>query len=326
MNARDVENDENDILGRLRKIIPDPEKISDNGGATKAGAMVISLMCSLEACLDGVDVARIVSRALPEMWNFGTEEQEKLLSMLSRDEFMVLLRAGIRDALSSNGVNLGAEGTEVFDISVDWEAKELRFNGLEEPKKRSVAWMVGPCRAAWEVWASEVEVEMHELEVVLGVAKMAERSYMEPRHGDKVRLRVPGRGAPKYGWGNVKNGEVGFVSRIDKDDMTVDFPSQCGWIGSREELVLASSPIFHTNKLRAGSKVRLNPNIDDSFSGSFPWPRKDMDSIGTVQAIDQGDQTISVIFSKDDSPTWVRMALALPLPATDRENPVEEEE
>ena len=325
MNARDAENNESGIVERLRKIIPDPEKISDNESAAKAGAMVISLMCSLESCLDGVGVGRMVSRALPEVWNFGAVEQDRLLSMLSRDEFMELLQTSIRGTLASNGVSLGFEGIEVFDISVDWEGKEVRFEGLAEPKKRSIAWMVGPCRAAWEVWALEVGVDMNELEVVLGVARKAEKSYMEPRHGDKVRLRVPSGNGPKYGWGSVKNGEVGFVSRIDKDDMTVDFPSQCGWTGSREELVLESSSIFETNQLRAGSRVRLNPNIEDSFSGRFPWPSKNRDSIGVVNAIDQDDLTISVIFPNEDSPTWVRMGLALSVGVTDQKNSVEEE-
>ena len=79
MNARDAENNESGIVERLRKIIPDPEKISDNESAAKAGAMVISLMCSLESCLDGVGVGRMVSRALPEVWNFGAVEQDRLL-------------------------------------------------------------------------------------------------------------------------------------------------------------------------------------------------------------------------------------------------------
>jgi hypothetical protein len=236
-----------DIVERLRKIIPNPEKISDEGGVDRAGAMVISLMCTMEDCLDGVPISKIASRVLPEMWNFQAEEQERLLSLLNRDEFIELIRSGIRLALASQGVSLGFEGTDIFDISIDWENMEIRFNGLADAKRRSVAWTSGTCQNSWAIWASESGVEMHELEVALGLANKGGTSYREPRHGDRVRLQVSSSSGPMYGWGNVKNGEVGFVSGIGlgpgQDDLTVDFPSQKGWTGPREDFVLAASPI-----------------------------------------------------------------------------------
>ncbi len=57
--------------------------------------------------------------------------------------------------------------------------------------------------------------------------------------GDTVKLNV--KGTPKFGWGDVSNGEVGEIKEEGSDGrMYVDFPSQKGWMADPSELVLTT--------------------------------------------------------------------------------------
>lgn len=55
--------------------------------------------------------------------------------------------------------------------------------------------------------------------------------------GDKVKLVIAEGDKPTYGWGEVENGDVGFVCKIQQDGtIYVDFPSQHFWHATQKEL------------------------------------------------------------------------------------------
>lgn len=53
---------------------------------------------------------------------------------------------------------------------------------------------------------------------------------------DSVRLTIADGKSPKYGWGGVKNGDVGTVIEILPDKVRVAFPKQSRWNAKPEEL------------------------------------------------------------------------------------------
>lgn len=58
--------------------------------------------------------------------------------------------------------------------------------------------------------------------------------------GDEVTLD-PSIIEPYYGWGLVRHGDIGIVSRTkEKDRVRVDFPKHCGWSAKEHELVLVT--------------------------------------------------------------------------------------
>ncbi|MFF2886689.1 hypothetical protein [Paenibacillus sp. NPDC057967] len=58
--------------------------------------------------------------------------------------------------------------------------------------------------------------------------------------GDTVKLSIPEGESPRYGWGSVKNGNVGKIRYVDGNGVTVDFPNQRGWNGLTSEFVIVS--------------------------------------------------------------------------------------
>lgn len=56
--------------------------------------------------------------------------------------------------------------------------------------------------------------------------------------GDRVKLDVVEGNRPRYGWGGVKNGEIGTVSGIDGSIIRVDFPRHRSWSAAPSELVI----------------------------------------------------------------------------------------
>ena len=130
------------------------------------------------------------------------------------------------------------------------------------------------------------------------------KKLMGKTNGDRVRLQVKKGDRPIYGWGMMKNGDVGVVKAVDPDrsDVTVDFDSQSGWTGSGKELVLTSSPVFIFSEISVGDLVRLNPEEEGSFEGDFPWPKSLGHQIGEVHSIDHDDGTIGVKFPLMDQP------------------------
>lgn len=59
--------------------------------------------------------------------------------------------------------------------------------------------------------------------------------------GDNVKLTVAEGKSPHYGRGNVKNGDVGTVSAVFSNRISVDFPKHGGWSAKPEELTKLSA-------------------------------------------------------------------------------------
>lgn len=53
--------------------------------------------------------------------------------------------------------------------------------------------------------------------------------------GDKVRVKADVL-VPKYRWGSVTHTDVGVVTYVGKEDMTVDFPDRKGWSAHSPEM------------------------------------------------------------------------------------------
>lgn len=68
--------------------------------------------------------------------------------------------------------------------------------------------------------------------------------------GDKVILNKDR--APLYGQGAVKYGETGTITKIDKQEYWVDFPSQKGWHGEKDDVILK---LFKKSDLKDGDVV-----------------------------------------------------------------------
>lgn len=58
--------------------------------------------------------------------------------------------------------------------------------------------------------------------------------------GDYVRLSIKDGEHPHFGWGGVKNGEIGVVEGIYSDKIVVNFPSFEMWNAKPDELVKLS--------------------------------------------------------------------------------------
>lgn len=98
------------------------------------------------------------------------------------------------------------------------------------------------------------------------LAKVDEEQSEQLKVGDTVKLDVTD-GSPRYGWGQVSNGEVGVVVSEGTDIFTgkpddtfnVDFPSQKNWTGLPSELtkVEKSEEAPTPRKFQEGDIVRV---------------------------------------------------------------------
>jgi hypothetical protein len=99
---------------------------------------------------------------------------------------------------------------------------------------------------------------------------------MEYRAGDRVRMKKDFE-KPKYGWGEVKQSDVGIVKKVLEDgDLIIDFPKHSGWRGYQSEmepaeakeykkgsLVLITGPVLKGHaKLKTGFKVGVKVMVD----------------------------------------------------------------
>ena len=293
-----------DVVSKLRGMIPGPEGGSGDSLLGKASANVVSLMEELDFCLSGKSVGDMLSIVIPELGGFASSERKSVLSRLDRDEFMALIKLSISKAIEDSGVALAPKGMEVFEVGIDWEKMELIFDGLSEGGARRTAWSMGPCKNAWKEWAEARDIDFYSLEVSLGL-ESGSKNCMETSDGDVVRLNLAEGENPTYGWGNTKNGEVGVVRGKDGEELTVDFGSQNGWTGTGKELVLSRSSVFAQPAMAVGTLVRVNPGADSPFEGQFPWPTAKADDYGEITSVDHEDDTIKVHFRKDDGDVWI---------------------
>lgn len=67
--------------------------------------------------------------------------------------------------------------------------------------------------------------------------------------GDKVKLIVKETEKPVYGWGSVEPGEIGKITLIADNRITVKFPSQNSWDGIASEFELVESEITYDKEL-----------------------------------------------------------------------------
>ena len=295
--------DADGVISKLGRMIPEFGEGCDDVPLSIASGNVVSLMQDLESCIDGREIGELVSFTVPKLSVFAPNEREIILSRLSRDEYMGLIRLSISKAMIESGVDLLPDGIQIFDVSVNWEEMRLQFGGLAVEEARRAAWSNGPCKSAWEEWASSNDIDFESLELSLGLERNSKK-LMGKTNGDRVRLQVKKGDRPIYGWGMMKNGDVGVVKAVDPDksDVTVDFDSQSGWTGTGKELVLTSSPVFIFPEISVGDLVRLNPEEEGPVEGDFSWPESLGHQIGEVHSIDHDDGTIGVKFPLMDQP------------------------
>ena len=71
---------------------------------------------------------------------------------------------------------------------------------------------------------------------------------MKLRVGMQVAINIAEGGKPLYGWGDVKNGDVGTVVKVKESDIWIDFPSHSHWHGRLREIAIAQTPEDLTNQ------------------------------------------------------------------------------
>ncbi|WP_157452820.1 hypothetical protein [Brevibacillus sp. SKDU10] len=95
-------------------------------------------------------------------------------------------------------------------------------------------------------------------EVAEALRKVA-REKIKP--GVYVKLTIADGEKPKYGWGGVRNGDIGVVCAVDDSCVTVNFPAHRDWEGHIDELTVATEEAETSQKafdqFRPGDKVRL---------------------------------------------------------------------
>jgi ribosomal protein L21E len=79
--------------------------------------------------------------------------------------------------------------------------------------------------------------------------------------GDKIKLTIALGKSPHYGWGGVNNGDIGEITRVGDNRLTVDFPSQDRWDGLISEFTLVTDEEISKIELEAKwVKIGRKPN------------------------------------------------------------------
>ncbi|CAK9025217.1 E3 ubiquitin-protein ligase KEG (Protein KEEP ON GOING) (RING finger protein KEG) (RING-type E3 ubiquitin transferase KEG) [Durusdinium trenchii] len=106
--------------------------------------------------------------------------------------------------------------------------------------------------------------------------------------GSHVQLEKPDI-KPRYGWGQLKTSSaIGVVSRIDGDDVFVNFPEADDWRCRSDEIHVNAA----ANMIRPGELVRVHPRVTHP---KLEWGTAQHSSSGLVQFISH-DGVVSVDF------------------------------
>ncbi|MEC0370010.1 hypothetical protein [Paenibacillus chibensis] len=96
--------------------------------------------------------------------------------------------------------------------------------------------------------------------------------------GDTVKLSVPEGKDARFGWGNVKNGDIGKVAEVTTAKVVVDFPGQDRWNADPSELALLTAEEAKwaaigrkVNEFKRGDVVQIIANTNGSINkvGSY---------------------------------------------------------
>lgn len=115
----------------------------------------------------------------------------------------------------------------------------------------------------------ELERRIEALEGCAG-AKEEPKAENAPKFkvGDYVKLSIECGKRPKYGWGGVKNGDIGKVVEVEYDGtVRVDFPNQEDWHADPSELVLVTDEEVAQAKaeFKVGDYVVALPEADEEY-------------------------------------------------------------
>lgn len=108
--------------------------------------------------------------------------------------------------------------------------------------------------------------------------------------GDSVKLVIAEGKSPYYGWGSVKNGDVGTVTYANSEKLTVKFPKQHTWNGLPSEFVkLTPEEAAAIEKERAETEkwAKIGRKVDEFKRGDFVTGTDDEDGVvsGSVEDI-----------------------------------------
>lgn len=126
-----------------------------------------------------------------------------------------------------------------------------------------------PGHAGWHGFAPEIEV--------------AEAAALVP--GAQVRVRA-GVATPKFNWGRVRKGELGFVTSVEGEQCRVDFRSQSNWLGYVPELEAV--------QVEVGMRVRVRASVQEP---RHKWGSVTPSMVGVLASL-ESDGDCKVDFAK----------------------------
>ncbi|WP_146068566.1 hypothetical protein [Brevibacillus laterosporus] len=116
-------------------------------------------------------------------------------------------------------------------------------------------------------------------EEVAEAKRQVARENIKP--GVYVKLTVADGKEPEYGWGRVKNGDIGRVRSVNGSSVRVDFPNYMYWhahineltVATEEEVTAEVERHHAADQFKPGDKVRL-------VNGGREWPLLGFDDGG----------------------------------------------
>lgn len=129
--------------------------------------------------------------------------------------------------------------------------------------------------------------------------------------GDYVKLSIPDGKMPHFGWGDVKNGDVGKVVSVSGFKVVVDFPKQKEWNAKPEELIkLTAREVPFAKAGRKLDEFKVGDIVRIIDSNACPNGLKGYDGLITeIDAIKDWSLPFHVIkpsFVENSVNTWLR--------------------
>lgn len=139
----------------------------------------------------------------------------------------------------------------------------------------------------------EFIVDFPEQDKWYGYAKefeLVEAAPWTPKVGDRVRMIATT--TPRFGWGSVKTGDIGVITRANSGDrIRADFPAQSGWYGRQSEFELVvEQPALKPVEVKAAPPVKVKSaprvfNLSDQARKVY----RHMEKAGSISARDAMD-------------------------------------
>ncbi|MBX6362045.1 MAG: hypothetical protein IRZ03_18470 [Acidobacterium ailaaui] len=161
-------------------------------------------------------------------------------------------------------------------------------------------------------WVSPGADNVEFYEKVNAAADEAVTADAEPEFkvGDYVKLSIPDGKSPAFGWGDVKNGDVGKVVSVWDFKIVVDFPKQKEWNAKPEELIkLTAREVSFAKAGRKLDEFKVGDIVRIIDSHAYVNGLKGYDGLITeIDDIDEMSLPFHVIkpsFVENDVNTWL---------------------